>query len=88
VQGKEIPPPVLPEIRLFNLCAGMKWTHLPEAGGLYDQNPKLLDRFSYIFSEQAKFQEQENAKRNREMNAKSGSSPTRKGGVGRRPSRH
>lgn len=27
----------------------MKWAHLPNAGGLYDQDPDLLDRFEYIF---------------------------------------
>lgn len=28
----------------------MEWTHLPNAGGLYDQDPILLDRFMYIFA--------------------------------------
>jgi len=41
----------------------MRWAHLPMAGGLYDQNPALIDRFHYILSEQSKQQERENAKR-------------------------
>lgn len=35
-------------LRLFLLCKMMKWTHLPVAGGLYDQDPKLLDDFHKI----------------------------------------
>lgn len=27
----------------------MKWAHLPNAGGLYDQDPDLLDKFTIIF---------------------------------------
>lgn len=37
-------------IKLFHLCANMKWAHLPNAGGLYDQSPQLLDEFSVIFT--------------------------------------
>lgn len=40
------------------MCASMKWAHLPVAGGLYDQHPVLLERFRYIFSEQAKYDEE------------------------------
>jgi hypothetical protein len=29
----------------------MKWNHLPVAGGLYDQDPDLLDKFAFIFQE-------------------------------------
>ena len=32
----------------------MKWTHLPNAGGLYDQHPKMLDDFLFISSIEAK----------------------------------
>lgn len=66
VRGREIPPPVCSEIRLFSLCEGMKWTHLPEAGGLYDQNPQLLDRFYFILAERSKHEAAEQAKRDRE----------------------
>ena len=27
----------------------MKWSHLPVDGGLYDQDPDLLDKFEYMF---------------------------------------
>lgn len=46
-------------IRLFSLCENMKWNHLPEAGGLYDQHPDLLDQFQYIFAARAEYQEKE-----------------------------
>lgn len=36
---------------MFSLCAHMKWSHLPVAGGLYDQDPDLLDKFEFIFGE-------------------------------------
>lgn len=38
-------------IKLFSLCENLKWTHLPVAGGLYDQHPDLLAQWRYIFSE-------------------------------------
>jgi len=44
----------------------MKWSHLPVGGGLYAQNPQLIDRFYYIFAERAKAQAREQAKRDAE----------------------
>lgn len=41
----------------------MKWSHLPVAGGLYDQDPGLLDKFEYLFR---KIAEQEQADRDKE----------------------
>lgn len=56
-------------IRMFSLCENMKWTHLPAAGGLYDQHPDLIDGFRYMFSKRAEFEEirrkQEEAKSKR-----------------------
>lgn len=40
----------------------MKWAHLPNSGGLYDQDPDLLDKFEFIFSKIAE-QEKEEADR-------------------------
>lgn len=40
----------------------MKWNFLPNAGGLYDQHPELLDEFSYIFSERSQQEEKERLK--------------------------
>lgn len=48
------------------LCEAMKWNHLPEAGGLYDQNPQLIDRFYYLFAERSKAEAAEQRKRERE----------------------
>ncbi len=27
----------------------MKWSHLPLEGGIYDQDPRMVDQFEYIF---------------------------------------
>lgn len=48
-------------IRLFHLCSGMKWAHLPVAGGIYDQSPDLLDQWAVMFELQAKRQERDMA---------------------------
>lgn len=37
----------------------MEWSHLPVAGGIYDQHPQLMDDFMYIFKKKAEFEEQE-----------------------------
>lgn len=48
----------------------MKWTHLPVAGGLYDQHPKLIDDFELIMGVEAMVEKRKRAK---EKNAKMGS---------------
>lgn len=45
----------------------MKWAHLPEPGGLYAQNPELLEHFQSIFSELAKEDARREEKRKREQ---------------------
>lgn len=35
----------------------MNWTHLPVAGGLYDQDPKLLEEWHHIFSRQGVYED-------------------------------
>lgn len=45
----------------------MNWAHLPVAGGIYDQNPKLIDQWTIIFNKQAEHERREMAKREREM---------------------
>lgn len=57
---------------MFALCEGMKWSHLPNAGGLYDQDPELLDGFQYIFAKRAEHQAAEDRKREKEANKKPG----------------
>lgn len=42
----------------------MKWTHLPTAGGLYDQNPALLDDFYTIMGIENRVEKE---KHNREL---------------------
>ena len=45
----------------------MKWSHLPVDGGLYDQDPDLLDKFEYIFRklDEEEFRRHEEEERNR-----------------------
>lgn len=69
MRGKEVPNPCT-AIRLFSLCDAMKWNHLPVMGGLYDQDPQLLDQFMYIFM--CRNKEQERKQKAEERKAKSG----------------
>jgi hypothetical protein len=39
------------------MCEAMDWNHLPMAGGLYDQNPELLERWRYLFTERSRYEE-------------------------------
>lgn len=48
-------------IRLFAICSGMRWAHLPLAGGLYDQDPRLLDKWDHLFALQAQQQKDKTA---------------------------
>jgi len=74
---------------MFVLCEGMKWAHLPVAGGLYDQHPDLMDAFRIIFAARAKHDaeerekdEQDRKRTMRSSGAKTG--PRRVAGRGRR----
>jgi hypothetical protein len=51
---------------LFSICENMKWSHLPVAGGIYDQHPQLLTEWGIIWEEKAKFERAEAAKRENE----------------------
>lgn len=52
---------------MFMLCEAMKWSHLPWAGGLYDQDPDLLDGFMIIFHERGEHEAKEAKKRENQM---------------------
>ena len=52
---------------MYQLCEAMKWNHLPVAGGIYDQDPDLLDGFIIIFRAKAEHDEAEAKKRQRGM---------------------
>lgn len=41
---------------MFSLCEAMKWSHLPLAGGIYAQDPQLLEWFRIIFSERSEYE--------------------------------
>jgi hypothetical protein len=49
----------------------MKWNHLPVAGGLYDQHPRLLEEFRIIFSERAEHEERKRRQDERKAKSKS-----------------
>jgi hypothetical protein len=59
---------------MFSLCANMKWSHLPVAGGMYDQDPDLLDKFEYIFQELGKEEARKDAERKKKDDAEAAKS--------------
>jgi hypothetical protein len=44
----------------------MEWNHLPNAGGLYAQSPRLLDDWIYIWGQETQKQQLEQARREAE----------------------
>ncbi len=68
-----------PVIRIFSLCENMKWTHLPVAGGLYDQHPDLIDGFDIIFRARAKHEAEEQRKREEQTKQNQAKSKNRVG---------
>ena len=62
----------MPEsLRLYVLCKYMKWAHLPVAGGLYDQHPKLLDEWMMIINIDSQMQNKEMKSAERKSKASS-----------------
>lgn len=61
----------------------MKWNHLPESGGIYDQHPLLIERFYYIMGKQAE-EDEKQSKKNRADMGKNAPKPSM-GGRARRP---
>jgi hypothetical protein len=49
-------------VRLFIIHRAMNFTHLPNAGGWYDQHPKLCDDWAYIMQTQSEYDEAKAAK--------------------------
>lgn len=70
MRGRDLMPPLPESLRLWIVCEGMRWTHLPNGGGLYDQHPKLLDEWEYIFRRVARHREEEQRRREEEANRK------------------
>lgn len=62
---------------MFQLCRNMKWSYLPVAGGLYDQDPDLLDKFEYIFRKIAQQEAAEREKQDRESRKQQAASKSR-----------
>ena len=61
----------LRSLRMYALAKSMKFNHLPDEGGLYDQHPKLLEDWRYIMAEENKHEkakrDEEEKKRESEM---------------------
>jgi hypothetical protein len=55
---------------MFSLCESMKWSHLPEPGGIYAQDPELIRLWRTIFYERGEFQREEEKQRKLEMERK------------------
>jgi len=51
------------------MCQALEWNHLPVAGGLYDQHPKLIDEWEILFAAVAKHEKQEQARKDAEAAA-------------------
>lgn len=49
---------------MYIMCKTFKWA-LPVAGGIYDQDPELLDHFMIILAEDSKHQDEEKKRRDR-----------------------
>jgi hypothetical protein len=52
---------------MFSLCEGMKWAHLPNEGGIYNQSPQLLDDFMVIWEIKGEHEKKRQAKEQAEM---------------------
>lgn len=53
-------------LRLYVLCKGMRWTHLPVAGGLYDQHPKFLEDLTTVMSAESNAEKIKNQRQARQ----------------------
>lgn len=60
------------------MCESMKWSHLPVAGGLYDQHPKLLEEWGHIFAAKAKKEERDRREEKRKSEAQKRSGGSRR----------
>lgn len=54
---------------MLSLCESTKWTHLPVAGGWYDQRPEFVDAVYMYFSIKGHWEAEEEKKRQREQEA-------------------
>lgn len=61
----------------------MKWSHLPVAGGIYDQDPMLFKYWDIIWNEEGEVARKEQEKREHEMKQRKSSSSARGGRRGR-----
>lgn len=67
---------------MYAICESFKWT-LPVAGGLYDQDPELLDMWFIIANQKAVHDKAEREKQNNRMGPKGKS-----GQLGKSPPRN
>jgi len=67
-----------PAIAMFALCDNMKWSHLPNAGGLYDQDPDFIEKMQHLFSERNEHQRKEQEEQRRKMESKKSTGPVKR----------
>lgn len=56
---------------MFNICESMKWNHLPNPGGIYQQDPVLLAKFRIIWREKNIAEEERQKEEERKAKAQS-----------------
>lgn len=71
-------------LRLYQICKLFRWTHLPNPGGLYDQNPQLLEDFLLIAGIEGEEQERKRKKEERSQRNRTRGSASRGRGRYRR----
>ncbi len=61
----------MPEaLRIFSLASNMNWSHLPVPGGLYAQDPRLLDGLQVIFNMKGEHEAEEHKRQMDKINKK------------------
>lgn len=74
MRGREMRGTVPEAIRLYVFCENTNWSHLPLAGGIYDQHPRLIDQLEMIFRRvnRKRAEDQDKAKREAEASRRRG----------------
>lgn len=74
MRGRDITGTPHEAIRLYAICELTNWTHLPVAGGLYDQDPDFIDAMMIIAKVKGEY---EKSKSSRDKGAMMGKRPPR-----------
>lgn len=66
-EGHPIPGPLKESLRLYAFAKALKFTHLPNAGGLYDQHPRLIDEWTTIIRVEGEVEYERQEKQRQDM---------------------